>query len=135
MNETVRPEVSKNNEYWISRHRYYELKHFCQQYPEWKSAMAWLDGLQAMPTEKIKSGIGDPTANTAILRSFYSDRIDMVDCAAEEADPELAYSIRKGATEGYSYEALKINFNLPCCRNVYYDRYRKFFWILHNSRK
>lgn len=135
MNETVRPEVSKNNEYWISRHRYYELKHFCQQYPEWKSAMAWLDGLQAMPTEKIKSGIGDPTANTAILRSFYSDRIDMVDCAAEEADPELAYYIRKGATEGYSYEALKINFNLPCCRNVYYDRYRKFFWILHNSRK
>lgn len=136
MSETVRPEVSENNEYWISKHRYYELKHFCQQYPEWKSARAWLDGLTSVSTEKVSGGIpGDPTANAAVLRSYYSDRIDMIDRAAKEADPFLADYIRKGATEGYSYEALKVNDHLPCCRNEYYDRYRKFFWILNNLRK
>lgn len=32
----VRPEVSKKSKYYISRHRYYELKHLCLQYPELK---------------------------------------------------------------------------------------------------
>ena len=31
-----RAEVSKKNKYYISKHRYYELKHFCLQYKEWE---------------------------------------------------------------------------------------------------
>ena len=27
----IRPELSEKNPYWIERHRYYELKHFCLQ--------------------------------------------------------------------------------------------------------
>ena len=38
MGTVIRPEVSNKKEYWISRHRYYELKHFCLQYGEWKQA-------------------------------------------------------------------------------------------------
>ena len=34
---------SQNNEYWISKHRYYELKHFCMQYPLWKAAYRLLE--------------------------------------------------------------------------------------------
>lgn len=136
MNERIRPELSKRSDYWIPRHRYYELKHFCRQYPEWKSARAWIDGTPVACVEKVDGGlVGDATSNAAILRAFYSERIDMLDNAAEQADPELAYYVRKGVTEGYTYEALKIKFNIPCGRSTYYDRYRKFFWILHNSRK
>lgn len=29
---SVRCELSGTNKYWISKHRYYELKHFCLQY-------------------------------------------------------------------------------------------------------
>ena len=36
MATVIRAELSKNNKYWISKHRYYELKHFCLQYPEWQ---------------------------------------------------------------------------------------------------
>ena len=36
MSTVIRPELSKNNEYWIPRQRFYELKHFCLQYPSWK---------------------------------------------------------------------------------------------------
>lgn len=32
----VKPELSKANRYWISKHRYYELYHFCLQYYEWE---------------------------------------------------------------------------------------------------
>ena len=31
----MRTTVSKKNKYWISRHRYLELSHFCAQYNEW----------------------------------------------------------------------------------------------------
>lgn len=33
MANDIRPEVSQKNPYWIGKHRYYELKHFCLQYP------------------------------------------------------------------------------------------------------
>ena len=35
------------NPYWIERHRYYELKHFCLQYPIWKKHMQPWMGLAA----------------------------------------------------------------------------------------
>ena len=43
MGTTIRPEISKKNRYWIDKHRYYELKHFCLQYPTWKKAHSSLD--------------------------------------------------------------------------------------------
>ena len=38
--------VSKKNKYWISRHRYLELVHFCAQYDEWIRIRNDLMGLQ-----------------------------------------------------------------------------------------
>ena len=51
MGTTIRPELSEKNPYWIERHRYYELKHFCLQYPIWKKAYAALDGLSRRPSD------------------------------------------------------------------------------------
>ena len=31
MAHDIRPEVSQKNPFWIGKHRYYELKHFCLQ--------------------------------------------------------------------------------------------------------
>jgi hypothetical protein len=45
MGTDIRAEVSTKNRYWIDKHRYYELKHFCLQYPQWKKMYASLDGL------------------------------------------------------------------------------------------
>ena len=35
--------LSKKNKYYISKHRYYELKHFCLQYNEWIEELKKLD--------------------------------------------------------------------------------------------
>lgn len=138
MSDTVRPEVSKKNDYWIPKHRYYELKHFCQQYPEWKAACASIDGyaISRLTGERVQtSKQTDPTADGACLQIIYSEHINMIDRVAKQTDPELAYFIRKGVTEGYSYEALHLLFDMPCGRETYYDRYRKFFYYLHLARK
>lgn len=64
MGTTIRPELSEKNPYWIERHRYYELKHFCLQYPIWKKAYAALDGLSRRPSDlevfSKKGEISDP---------------------------------------------------------------------------
>ena len=137
MRETIRPELSKNHKYWISKHRYYELKYFCLQYPLWKKAYELLDGLQISSYDLIyisNTDPSDPTGECVDERSVYFERMQTVENAAREADPYLASYILKAVTEGRSYNYMKTMFDIPCSKDMYYDRYRRFFWILSNSR-
>ena len=49
----IRPEISKKNKYWISRHRYYELKHFCMQYREWLAEVNNYSGYASADISRI----------------------------------------------------------------------------------
>ena len=121
MGTTIRPELSEKNPYWIEKHRYYELKHFCLQYPIWRKV--------------VTSTLGDPTAKCAMAKTYYSERTDMVERVAEQTDRELAEYILKAVTEGWSYDILKARLEIPCCKDVYYELYRRFFWLLNKERK
>ena len=139
MGTTTRPELSKSNEFWIERHRYYELKHFCRQYPIWEKAYEGLDGLSKGHLDLVhtsKTGtVSDPTAKCAEARLFYSERMDMIKRAAQEADAKLGDYILTGVTEGISYDWLRAKLGVPCCKNAYYELYRRFFWILNKERR
>lgn len=65
MSTTIRPEISKKKNYWIEKHRYYELKHFCLQYPIWKKACSSLDGLAKQGTG-VRCGSGDTSDPTML---------------------------------------------------------------------
>ena len=65
---------------------------------------------------------------------YYKDRIDMVEHVAKETDTILASYILKAVTEEISYDCLKVKFNIPCCKDTYYDLYRRFFWLLNKAR-
>lgn len=134
----VRPELSLKNKYWIDRHRYYELKHFCLQYKQWKKTYSTLNDLglskvafTGLPTSNEPS---DLTADYAIRKVEIGNKIKMVESAAIEADRELWYYIVKAVTEGLAYTQLKTMFDIPCSRDTYYDRYRRFFWLLDQYR-
>ncbi len=139
MATTLRPELSEKNPYWIEKHRYYELKHFCLQYPSWKKAYAALEGLNPRPVDlsifSESNVCSDPTANCAIAKTFYSERMELVSKLVVRADPELAEYLLKGVTQGWTYSVLLARMNIPCSKDVYYDRYRRFFWLLHKERK
>lgn len=139
MSTTIRPTLSEKNPYWIEKHRYYELKHFCLQYPIWKKAYHALDGLSKKPVDLAvfspNGQHGDPTAKCALAKAFYSARMDMVNETAKNSDEELSGYILSGVTEGLSYDILKTRFDIPCCRDTYYDRYRRFFWLLNKERQ
>lgn len=139
MSTIIRPELSEKNPYWIGKHRYYELKHFCLQYPSWKKSYLGLNGLKSREVDLASyvkgSRLSDPTMKLAESLLYFSERIKMVDDAAMKTDTELCDYILRGVTEGLSYTCLRTKYNIPCSRDVYYDAYRRFFWILSKSRE
>lgn len=134
----IRPELSKKNKYYIDKHRHYELKHFCLQYPIWKRTYAALLDLSiassCMTGMPSGGGLSDTTAKSAIRRTYYADKIKLVEETAKEADPYLYEYILKAVTEGLSYTYLRTIMEMPCGRDMFYDRYRRFFWLLNESR-
>ena len=69
-----------------------------------------------------------------IIKAQLNDRIEMVEKIAKEADDYLWQYILKAVTENLSYTHLKTRFDIPCGKDMYYDRYRKFFWLLNKAR-
>ena len=138
MATVIRPEISPKNKYWISKHRHYELKHFCLQYPTWKKMYCNIVELGSSITslEKVSGGSihSDITSKCAIEKVHYSEKIKLIEKTAKEADPDLWHYILKAVTEGLSYTYLQTKLNIPCSRDTYYDRYRRFFWLLSEAR-
>lgn len=138
MSTIIRAEVSKKNPYWIEKHRYYELKHFCLQYPIWKQAYLSLSELSSKPgvTElcRNKYNMSNPTERITMIRLNYSEKMEMIEKAAEESNKELTKYILLGVTKGIPYTSLTTKYDIPCCRDVYYEAYRRFFWLLSKKR-
>lgn len=134
----IRPEVSTKNKYYIDKHRHYELKHFCLQYPVWKKeySISKIPSLSASVLDRIPTDNlhGDPTAAFVLKKTYYADRIAMIERIAMETDKYLYKYIIKAVTENLSYTYLKTKLDIPCGRDMYYDRYRKFFWLLSQAR-
>lgn len=138
MATVIRAEISEKNKYYIDKHRHYELKHFCLQYPDWKRTYAEIDGstIAASSFSKTPSGNlpGDPTGKRAITKARLSERIELIEKIAREADSYIHDYILKAVTEGLSYTYLKSRLDIPCGKDMYYDRYRRFFWLLNKAR-
>ena len=138
MATVIRPEISTKNKYWIDKHRHYELKHFCLQYPTWKKVYVEIDNISTPPATLERTPTsnlpGDPTGKSAIVKAQLSERIKMIETIAKEADDYLWQFILKAVTENLSYTHLKTKFDIPCGKDMYYDRYRKFFWLLSKVR-
>lgn len=133
----IRPELSKHNKYWIDRHRYYELKHFCLQYDIWKTTLRDMSGIvnPKFPRVGFSPNIPNPVLWTVEKREEYLLKIHMIEEAAYQTSPELMNYILRAVTKGLKYENLRMVYDLPCGREMWYELYRKFFYILSDSRK
>lgn len=139
MSTVTRPELSEKNKYYVEKHRYYELKHFCLQYPIWKKAYISLDGLSKRPDDldvfSKTNQTSNPTEKCALAKEYYSSRMRIVEEACKETDAEIWDYILRAVTEGLSYDTLYMNYTIPCCKDTYYNLYRRFFWILNKVRE
>jgi hypothetical protein len=139
MGTDIRATISTKNRYWIEKHRYYELKHFCLQYPSWKRMYNSLDGLPSQSSSAVKfeknGSVSNPTEVYAEARIYFYDRMKMVEDAAQEAAEHMSELLLRAVTEELSYECLNAQIRIPCCKDTWYAIYRRFFWLLDKARK
>lgn len=94
--------LSKKNKYYISKHRYYELKHFCLQYNEWIEELKKLNsqgGRSAGGEIHSNPQFSDPTAEIAMRQSQLQQNIEMIKVAAIQTDRVLFNYLIKAVTE------------------------------------
>lgn len=121
--------------YGINKHRFLELKHHCLQYQDWRRELANMqDTVKAIQYGKEGKGspsIGSATESLAIRRIELEEKCKTIEQTAIEADPELYQYILEGVTTDYAtYRYLKDAKKIPCGKDMYYDRRRKFFYLL-----
>ena len=123
------------DKYRISKHRFYELYHFCMQYDEWRRELIDLKNTIAVSNlENISQPNGNNssvTERTALRIIDLQNKCEIIEQTAIEADNEIyQYILAAVTTEGVTYNYLKTNESLPCGKNMYYNRRRKFYYLL-----
>ena len=59
----------------------------------------------------------------------------MLEEIAVETDPVVGPYILEGVTKGLSYNILNARHEIPCGKDMYYELYRRFFWLLDRRRR
>lgn len=127
MSTLIRAEMSSKSKYYISKHRYYELKHYCLQYnewmEEWRSIAGFSNGL-----------IFDPTSAAAVKRDELTSKMKQIEAIALSTDDSIGEYIFEAVTTEKTYTYFKTVKNIPCGKDFFYERYRRFFWLLDRVR-
>lgn len=128
---TIRNQISTKSPYYISKHRFLELKHFCLQYPEWKTELNKINWFGSSVSEIRSHDISKPVERLYDRREKLLRYMEIVEQSAIDADPDIFEWLLRSVTEGVSYGSLEV----PCGRDYFYERYRKFFWLLDKVRE
>ncbi len=120
--------------YDISKHKFWQMYHFCLQYNEWVDELRYkTDTVQSIEVTDMPAahGGGNATEQLAMRREELSRKCRLVEQTALEADPELYQYIMKAVTnESITYNYLKMIMDIPCSKNTWYTRRKKFYWLL-----
>lgn len=104
------------------------------QYNEWRDELKYkIDTVKSVEITDmpLTHSNGDSTSRLACRRAELNRKCELVEQTAIEADSELYQYILKAVTnEGVSYNYLKMVMNIPCGKKMYYDRRRKFYWLI-----
>ena len=132
----IRAKLKKSNKYYIPKHRFYELYHYCLQYGDWLTEYNSIIQLSGISIDgQIGSGPGDPTYTKAEKALELHVKMQEIRDAAAAADSQLAKYILLAVTkEGASYQYLHNVHGMPCSRKMFYDCRRKFYWIMDKKR-
>lgn len=127
-----RTELSKKSKYWLPREEYATARHYALRYPNWLKEMRSYTGVSGLSYDKEAvqtSGNSDPTSKEAIRKAELSRKVELVEECVYKADPTIFNGLLRAVCYGDSYEKLAAG-GLPCGRGYFYDKKRKFYWLL-----
>lgn len=138
MGTTIRPEISQKSKYYISKHRYYELKHFCLQYHDWMKERYYIRenvlGSTSVITANSDGSKDSPVEKAVIRLEELNKKISLIVDTIKEVDESLYNYILMSVVDAASYDSINTKFGVPCCKEVFYKKYREFFYKLDKKR-
>ena len=122
--------TSTKRDYYLSKHRYLELVHFCRQYDDFKKEYKELTFIRSPQMTTHQNYIGDQTSDKAIRLRNLDRKIKVIEQSAIETDSVLYPFIIEAVSKGLTYENLRLTKNIPCGRTLFYVLVRRFYFIL-----
>lgn len=136
MGTNIRNSISESNPFYISKHEYLMAKHFALQYNDWKKQKTEIESRISYGF-KIGGGHNEsvvfPVEKAQEDAEKYIFRMSLVEQAAKIAGEDIWEIVLLGVTTECNYEYLRLVKNIPCCKDVYYRMYRKFYWVLNQK--
>lgn len=128
----------KLDKYGISGKRYKELCGFCEQYPEWKRAMAEFSYISSMQYDADKVSVGggesDPTFEKAVKMSRFASNCQIIEETARAVDADLwAFLIKAICYEVPLTYLMEVE-GMPISRSAFFDKRRYFFFLLDRAK-
>lgn len=123
----------------LNKHEFYTAYHYALQYMDWLDQYnALKDSVGAIVTDGMPHGntVGNPTQNLAIKRAELRQKMALIENTAMAADKSIWPWILLAVTkEGVTYASLACPSKsgddpIPCGKDMFYDRRRKFYWLL-----
>ena len=128
-----RYELSKDSKYYLPKETYQMVQHYCRQYRTWEDELSTEPDTSRAITYDVPrvqtSGDGDPTSETAMGRAEIAKKKKMVDDTIHEVAPEIEEFLKRGVCYGDPEWILEQD-GMPCGKDLYYDRKRKFYWTM-----
>lgn len=118
---------AKSAKYYISKQKFLTARHFCLQYSERRDEYSALSrgDISGINYDGMPHGstVGNPTEAKAIRLEELSRKISLIEQTAIEAGEDIAEWILKSVTsEDVTFYYLKTVMNIPCEKDMYYDR-------------
>jgi hypothetical protein len=129
--------MSYEGKYKLSRHEFNTAKWYALGFNEWLEEYNKLkDSVSAISYENADmphavNKTSNPTEELAERRAVLSEKMDRITRLCQVAGGDISDYLFKAVTnEDISYNTLNALMNIPCSANTFYDRRRKFYWLL-----
>ena len=121
----------ESGKYWLPKQRFLTVYHHCLQYPEWRKEANSINYFGSAGDGIKGPDVSKPVERLSDRRSRCLKKMEMVEQCCMAADGEIFEWLLQSVTEGIAFRFLEA----PCGRDYFYDRYRKFFWLLDRVRE
>lgn len=123
--------------YKLSKFEYGFARWYSLKYPEWLDEYNRLkDSVSAMNYDSMPGGSGkveDSTGRLATKRAELRDKMLKIERAAYDAGGDIAeYILKSVIYEDMTFERMKA-LGLPCERTMFYEKRRKYYWLLSQT--
>ena len=128
--------LSKKSKYYLPKPVREAMIKYAKLYPGWRARYNAIGGTKAMTISDMpRSGnLIDTTQRDGIRRAELDEKMNQIEDAAIKTDSSLFRYILIGVTEDLSYEIMRARHRIPCGKNEYYAKKRRFYYILAQER-